>query len=228
MSERLRRMREEDRGFTLVELLIAMGIFGLLMALVFNLLIEMMYQSNDNLARTRAVEQARLGISQIDRQIRSGNVILDPAMENPANAGLAASETYYSLRVYTQEDGGDMCVQWRVLFPDAASEYGSLQFREWEAGDPSSVTSWANVANNVVAATGTPDLDDPETWPPFWVDTSLSADARTTAQRIRITLRMGDPSAREDAKPATVSSVVTGRNTVFQYSALHCADVPAA
>jgi prepilin-type N-terminal cleavage/methylation domain-containing protein len=217
----LRSRAREDRGFTLVELLISMAIFGMLMAMVTALMISMMNQAHDNLGRTRAVEQARLGLSQIDRQIRSGNVILDPALDGVTQSGVPAN---YSLRVYTQENGDDKCVQWRVIFHDAGSDFGDLEFREWDAGNPSTATAWSNVANNVVAPTVAFDPDDPESWPPFWLDTTLPTGSK--AQNIRITLRMGDPSAREGSNPATVSSVVTGRNTVFGYSPDYCSSVP--
>src|SRR6187402_2032715 len=84
-SRQMRELRPErirdDKGYNLVELLVAMTIFSVLIAALIGLMIAMMGQAKDNLARTRAVEQARIGLSQIDRQVRSGNLILDPALE---------------------------------------------------------------------------------------------------------------------------------------------------
>lgn len=219
--DRLRR--RDDEGYNLTELLIAMTIFSILMALIFSLFITMINQAEDNLARTRSVEQARLGLSQIDRQIRSGNVILDPALDGMTEAGVPSN---YSLRVFTQENGEQKCVQWRVIFHDATSKYGDLEYREWDAGAPSTASTWFNVANNVVAPEVTAvDSADPTSWPPFWLDTSLPTGSK--AQNIRVTLRMGDPGEREGANPAVVSSVITGRNTVFGYSPDYCSSIPA-
>jgi prepilin-type N-terminal cleavage/methylation domain-containing protein len=209
-----------DRGFTLVELLISMSIFSILMALIFGLFITILNQSTDNLARTRAVEQARLGISQIDRQVRSGNVILDPALDGITEAGVPSN---YSLRVYTQENGDDKCAQWRVIFDQPADKFGRLEFREWDAGDPSTSTNWSSVANNVEAPSGAFNKNDVTTYPPFWVDNTTD----TKAQNVSITLRMGDPQSDPDAKPASVTSVVTGRNTVFGYSPDYCTTIPS-
>ena len=148
------RIRDRDEsGFSLVELLVAMTIFSLLMAILTGLFITIMNQANDNLGRQRAVEQARLGLSQIDRQIRSGNLIIDPGLDGPGVSGVPKN---YSLRIYTQEGGDDKCVQWRVIFPDAASDFGALEFRSWQLAYTSTVTAWSRVASNLVAPTVVP------------------------------------------------------------------------
>lgn len=222
LSSLRRRLRHrQESGFTLVELLISMVVFSILIAVILTLLINMMYQAKDNLGRQRAVEQARLGLSQIDRQIRSGNLILDPALDDVAESGVPPN---YSLRIYTQEGGDDKCVQWRVIYYDT-SGFGQLEFRSWEPADITTASSWSRVASNVVKPTASFSASDPESWPPFWVDSTLPSG--TEAQNIRITLRMNDPDARSSAKPQALSSVVTGRNTVFGYSPLTCSTVPA-
>lgn len=219
---RQRSRDRDDSGFSLVELLVAMTIFSLLMVILTGLFITIMNQANDNLGRQRAVEQARLGLSQIDRQIRSGNLILDPGLDGESVSGVPVN---YSLRIYTQAGGDDKCVQWRVIFPDAASNFGALEFRSWRPADIATVTPWSRVASNLVAPTATPiDVNNSQSWPPFWLDPSLPTGS--DAQNIRVTLRLSDPSARSDAKPQVLTSVVTGRNTVFGYSALNCATAP--
>jgi len=220
MLRRFRRARREEDGFTLVELLVSMTIFSVLMAIILSLMTTMMYQAKDNLGRQRAVEQGRLGLSQIDRQIRSGNLILDPSLEGPAEADVPKN---YSLRIFTQEGGVDMCVQWRVKFYDA-SKFGQLEYREWRPADTTSVTPWSRVASNVVAPTAAFSAGDPKSWPPFWVDTNLPTG--TDAQNIRVTLRMSDPDAKTGSKPQTLTSVITGRNTVFGYPSITCNVVP--
>jgi len=222
MLKTLRVRSRDDAGYNLVELLVAMTIFSVLIASITALMIAMMAQSKDNFARTRSVEQARIGLSQIDRQVRSGNLILDPALDGVAQSGVPAN---YSLRVYTQEGGVEKCVQWRVIFPATTATIGDLQYRTWAPGAPSTVTDWSLVADNVMRPASPFNAANSSTWPPFWVDTSITTG--TEAQNIRITLRMKDPDAKADSKPIAVSSVVTGRNTVFGYSSINCSAVPA-
>ena len=68
----LRRRKDRDSGFSLMEMIVVMGLFSVLLAMVFTILISLTFQASDSLARERAVQQARLGVSQIDRQVRSG------------------------------------------------------------------------------------------------------------------------------------------------------------
>ncbi|MDM7853408.1 PulJ/GspJ family protein [Cellulomonas alba] len=213
-----RRRPAGESGWTLVELIVAMSLFAGLLVIVFSVLITISLQTKDNLARTRAVDQVQLGLMQIDRQVRSGNVISNPASESSADSGVPAS---YSLRVYTQTDGVYQCVQWRVRFP-TGSPYGLLEYRSWKPqwASTGGVEPWAVVARNIVAPAKAVNLGDPATWPPF-----LQTDP-AKGQTVTVTFQVKDPAQRASSKPATISSVLTGRNTIYGYPADSCADVP--
>ena len=218
-----RRRRQRDAGWTLIELLVSMSIFAALIVIIFTFLLTYSQQTKDNLARSRAVDQMRLGLAQIDRQVRSGNVISDPASESQASSGVPP---YYSLRVYTQTDGVFQCVQWRVRFPEA-SDFGVLEFRSWKPSwqVTGGVSDWQTVARDVVKPDGTFSQGNETSWPPFFVESS-EAEASSVAQTIRVTLRVKDPSQSVGSKPETLTSVLTGRNTVYGYPADSCALVP--
>src|SRR5690625_7723328 len=79
------------------------------------------------MTRVSQVRNAELGLMQIDRQVRSGNVILDPADEAEPHSGV---EPGASLRVFTQTDGVHQCVQWRVRL--TADDPGVLEYRSWD------------------------------------------------------------------------------------------------
>ena len=215
---------DRDGGWTLIELMVSMTIFIGLLVIVFSILITVSEQTKDNLARSRALDDVRVGLMQIDRQVRSGNVISDPGSETIAGSGVPP---YYSLRVYTQTDGVFQCVQWRVTFP-AGSEFGNLEYRSWRPSWQSTggVEPWRVTAHNVVKPSAAiVDPRDPETWPPFYVDPASASGS--DAQTIRVTLRVKDPDQRASSKPASLTSVLTGRNTVYGYPADKCGTVPA-
>lgn len=225
----MRRYRRSDGGFTLTELLVSMTIFAILMTIVTSVMISLMNSTKETVARTQSIQQARIGVSQIDRQVRSGNVILDPSAENSGTSGVGP---FFSMRIFTQEDGIAKCAQWRVIDYDTDG-FGDLEYRTWDPAYPVviDVSPWSAVARNLVRIDTTPtsqadiDPDDPLTWPPFWVDDSASGN--TAAQFVRITLRLKDPGERQSGKPTTVSTVVTGRNTVFGYPPSSCSSPPA-
>lgn len=200
-----------DAGFSLTELLVAMSIFGGLMALVMGILISMSTAAADNMTRAAQVEEARIGIMQIDRQVRSGNVISDPATESVADSGVTSG---FSLRVFTQTNGVRKCVQWRVVFPDPGDLQGELQYRSWDTNwqTGGTVEPWSVVARDVIA---------PDSGAPFAKVDPLSG---TSAQSISVTLRI--QGERTTSKPTTVSTVLTGRNTVYGYPSDVCSPVP--
>lgn len=210
-----RRTCGGDSGFTLVELLVAMTILIAVLAVVFTLLTAMSRQTADNMARAYQTNQINLGLAQIDRQVRSGNVISDPSLETLANSGVPAN---YSLRIYTQTNGTNRCAQWRVIFPPGQPR-GQLQFRSWQPDWATSgvVSPWQVVANGLVAPSSASDA-------PFQ---RVAAAAGSKAQSVQVTLWVKAVGLRSAAAPTAIKSVLTGRNTVFGYPADECAAVPA-
>jgi len=208
------RRRRED-GFTLVEALVVMMIFGVVFAIIMGVLIQVSYSAADNMARTSQVQNAQLGLMQIDRQVRSGNVILDPASETAINSGV---EPGYSLRVFTQTDGVHQCVQWRVRL--TADDPGVLEYRSW---DPEwstldiGVMDWAVVARDLVA--------DTEGKVPFQ-RTPISGDA-SSAETSSVEVSIFIQAERTRSAATAVTTTLTGRNTVYGYPIDRCDDVPA-
>lgn len=191
----------EDEGLTLVELLVVMTIFTGLLALTFGVLIQAQWDTRDNMARADQVSQARLGLMQIDRHVRSGNVITDP---------LASGELPQSLRVYTQADGVRKCVQWQV-------HEGVLRYRSWDEnyGAGGVAESWRTVARHL----------SPDALTPIFQAYPASVPGESPSS-VQITLTLDAEEA--DGQPVEVSTVLTGRNTVYGYPADVCSPVPPA
>jgi Tfp pilus assembly protein PilW len=95
---------------TLVELVVAMSILGVVL-LVFTSVLASVQRGvvrQDTLSQT--LDSARLAIQQLDRELRSGNVLYDPALENApvGTPGRIASCTgclpgYHPARLHADE-----------------------------------------------------------------------------------------------------------------------------
>ena len=191
---------------TLVEVLVSMIIFSLVITVAYAALISVSRQSADTTARSDAVDQARLGIAHMDRQIRSGDVLYDPAQE-------AALGFPMSMRIYTQANAENKCVQWQIID-------GSLRMRSWSPDWPapgSTETGWQVIARGVINDPGnTGDI-------PF----RLAASTSTYSPRsVDILLRVASPAAR--GGEVEVRTSLTGRNTVYGYDANICDTIPPA
>lgn len=191
--------RRGDDGMTLVEILISMMIFSLALAMVYTVLISVQKQTKDQTSRADSVGNARLALMQIDRQVRSGNVLYNPASESLP----------LSMRVYTQANGVQRCVQWQVYDR-------KLRTRSWSTTWQTDglVSDWAIVAHDVVNTTATP---------PFALQGGTTAYG---SRLVDITLLVKSPTA--GGQPINVTSSLSGRNTAYGYDPGVCSPVPAA
>ena len=116
---RARLDRAEERGecgFTLIEMLITMIVFGLAMGLVTQAVTRVEKFANNAQGSADANGEVRLALDDIDRQVRSGNVLYSPANETtPSTCTATGTDAGTCMRVYTQANGTQRCVQWQVL-----------------------------------------------------------------------------------------------------------------
>jgi hypothetical protein len=176
-----------------------MMLFTLIMAGIYGVLINVQRQSRDVAGREETVGNARLATEQMDRQIRSGNVLYDPAAETLP----------LSMRVYTQANGDQRCVQWQVY-------NGALRTRSWSTTwlTDGNVTSWGTIARNLRNTTATP---------PF----SLQGGATAFGSRlVDIDLLVKDPTSSGNV--LQVKTSLSGRNTQYGYDPGVCNPMPSA
>jgi prepilin-type N-terminal cleavage/methylation domain-containing protein len=201
VPSRLKRLADpgRDHGVTLVELLISMTIFSVALAMTYSVLITIQRQTKDQTARADAVGDARLALQQIDRQVRSGNVLYNPATE----------PLPMSMRIYTQANGEQRCVQWQVFG-------GNLRSRSWSPTWQTDglVSDWGVVAHNVVNTTSQP---------PFALQGGTTAYG---SRLVDIALQVNSPDS--EGKPVAVTSSLSGRNTAYGYDPGVCSPVPTA
>ncbi len=173
-----------------------MVIFSILLAVIYGVLISVQRQTADTVRRADAVDQARIGLAQIDRQVRSGNVFYDPVYETLP----------MSMRVYTQSNGVPRCVQWQVTG-------GQLRTRSWEPLTGTILTDWHPIARNIVnTVDGDPTTVDAEA--PF----ALAGGGATTtygSRLVDVLFLVKDPRAGGSA--VEVRASLSGRNTQYGF-----------
>jgi type II secretory pathway component PulJ len=208
---------------TLLELMIAIALLGIVVPVLVTTLVSVQTGVGREQDRSLTNDQARLAIEQLDKEIRSGNLLYDPKDETPA---------YMSLRVYTQTNAstrtpGNRCVQWRIV-------NGELQRRDWSITwrTDGVVSPWRVVADHVVNATNTPAV------PAFQLDADPSkgytcaencgdsdpGNDRHVGRSLVVTLVVNqNPESGSDVR---LQSTITGRNTQYGYPVNVCHDVP--
>ena len=182
----------------MVEVTVTLAILSVVMVMVLSVLDVVQRGVVKAESRSRSVDEARLAAQQIDRQIRSGNVLY-----SPENGGMA-------LRVYTQANGAQKCVQWRL-----AGRH--LEWRSWTTtwSTDGNVSPWKLAAEEVANATVVPAV------PLFTLDTS-QVEFGQRVMRVAIVANDDERAGR----PVRVDLSVTGRNTQYGYSGSVCNDVP--
>jgi prepilin-type N-terminal cleavage/methylation domain-containing protein len=146
--DRLRRAARDQRGMSLVELMVSVALMSVVAIIFSTVLLSIQQAVIRQQARSEINDQARLALEQMDREIRSGNVLYDPEDESSATCAGKDCEPFYSLRVYTQANAPtrippQQCVQWVI-------DDQQLFRRAWDVGAVSSLSGWRMVAEGIV------------------------------------------------------------------------------
>lgn len=185
-----------ERGLTLVELIVGSGLTSLVVLVAGGLIVASQGSVADQIDRSRSNDEVRLAVEQMDREVRSGNLLYEPSATQ--------------VRIYTQSNapsqGGSRCVQWKI-------ESRELLRREWpptfgSTPDPDTVSDWRVVAESVVNE----DLG---------VDAFSLLNSRTLEVTILVNEDLGDENAT-----VRVETALTGRNTTFNFEEDACDPPP--
>jgi len=190
----------------------------------------------DNLSRT--LDQARLAIWQLDREIRSGNVVYDPASENNGLASCQGTDPCvagYTLRIYTQSNADtrastgvgapQVCTLWKI---DSSQ---TLWTRQWPPNDPTHATGWRVVATGIVnRSLSLLHAGDPA-YTAFTLDTDPNKGYVTTpsasSRTLNIVLYVNNDLTHHSDQTVKLQTSLTGRNTSYGYPANVCLAVPS-
>ena len=193
---------------TLAELVVAMTILSVVLLIFTSTLASVQDVVVAESSRSQLNSDARLALQTIDRNVRSGNLLYDPAGE-VGNDPYDALATGYIFRVYTQAKHQPVddprCALWLI------DDQQQLLYRWWPALDPASATDWRVVATGVVNR----DLDVPAF--------EIGGDGRTITVNFLVNANLtNDPTATQ-----AFEASLTGRNTSLGYPLDVCEDLPS-
>ena len=137
---------------TLVELVVAMAILSIVMVVFLSTLTTIQKATVNQDVRSRTIDQVRLAMQSIDRQVRSGNLLYNPSTAY----GTPPLPANYTLLIYTQSNlptVGPACVLWTI------DDQNRLLTRAWEPLNPTTpippgASGWTVVAEDVVNRVG--------------------------------------------------------------------------
>ena len=202
------RFRRED-GMTLVELVVAMSMLGVVLLIFTSVLASIQRTVVVNQRYSEANDAARLALQQLDRELRSGNVINDPA---DTVTGLSAP-AYQHLLIYTQANvptrGAAQCEVWQLTTDH------ELQVRRWLPGESDWETGWRTVAEHVVNRTTGVNA--------FTMNSDPLKGERTIDIRLQVNPDLdGNPD-----RTIEIRASLTGRNTSYNYPTNICQTLPS-
>jgi prepilin-type N-terminal cleavage/methylation domain-containing protein len=189
---RLRRESSEvDRGFTLIELSIAMGIFSIFLVVVLTSVISLTKASTQTQVTARSSSAELALFSRLDHQIRYADSI------NFSGIGAPSGDTYIEFRTPAESttSGITLCTQWR--FDPTAH---TIQSRQWnDTTGTVAGNTWDTLLTNVATDTtiGYPFLLIP------------ASGSGSSMQELQITIDAGNTSV----KGAAIISTFVARNS---------------
>lgn len=210
------RLRSDDAGFTLTELMVAMMVMALASGVFLTTLASVQRSVAETEIRTRTNTQARLALQTLDHEVRSGNLLYDPESYTDL------SQRYFRFKVYTQANAtsrqpspGYTCRLWRI------TDGNELQTRWWEPypADPDDTASnWRTVATGIVNRAVDPDE------PAFVLDDDPNKGGRTVNVVFLVNEDLNGDLSTGTVK---VQGSLTGRNTSYGFPIGVCSDEPA-
>jgi type II secretory pathway pseudopilin PulG len=140
------RLRHDEGGMSLAEVMVSMSVFTVVVVIFLSTLTSVQQATVRESSNSVNNDQARLAMLEFDREIRSGNVLYDPATENPAG---------FVLRIYTQSNAntrtpspGYVCRVWQI------TTTGLLQTRSWPPLEPQNASDWVTAGGDRLLAVG--------------------------------------------------------------------------
>jgi prepilin-type N-terminal cleavage/methylation domain-containing protein len=183
-----------ESGFTLVEMAVAMLVLGIVMSIFFSILASVQRSMVRETSRSATMDQARLAIEGIDRDVRSGSVLCETTTGT-------TPPPYYTVSIYT-----------RNAYTGSATTYGWVQYRvlsqtlQRRERTGASWQAWRTVAEGIVNS-GSTDA-------PFRLSTSSAMGAGSTlgSRVLDVTMIVNTKPSDATASNVRLESSMTIRN----------------
>jgi type II secretory pathway component PulJ len=201
-----------EAGFTLVEISITLLLLSMVLVMILQSMVSVQNAVDRETGRSTRNDRLHLAVYALERQVRSGNVIGDPASANDPAHGIYPG---MSVRVFTQADasasGISKCVEWRV-------HNGRLESRDWSptwSVDGIYDTSWQIIADGIRNRDVSP---------------NVAAFVRPPAasyglRMLKVTLLsdgQGASGGGHEKNLQRIETSITGRNTGYRYPQNTC------
>jgi prepilin-type N-terminal cleavage/methylation domain-containing protein len=199
-----------EAGFTLSELIVAMAIMSIVLLVFTTTFSSIQRAVSEEQVRSVNNDNVRLALENLDRLVRSGNVLNDPSLTDTDCKSTGSS--HQCLLAYTQANGTTAqparCIQWRV-------QGTNLQTRYWlpvPASKAATVTNWRNVADGILNLQTSPVT---ETF-------TLDPDPLKQDRSVEMLFLVGTSTDGLEGPVARIEASLTARNTSYGYLADAC------
>lgn len=205
---------------TLSELMVAMGVFAIASTVFLTTLATVQKAVSRQQHYTTSNDQARLAIENLDRVVRSGNLLYTPATDGSSIVIYTQSNApSFKTTVNGSTFSGNRCVQWRVSDQ-------KLQTRSWRSqyvGDWTGTVGGQNVSAWRVVASGIVNYVVPTAVRVFAIDPDPLKGGRV----MNITLLVNDYYSVRPSQTISIQASVAARNTSLGFLSAACSPTPA-
>lgn len=137
------RRRHDDSGYTLVELLVSMGVFAMLLGLIATATSMMVRDLTAQTGQTDNLDSSRKVVNLLDKQVRYANAINSP--------GTGTDGALYVEWRSGNSGQTQSCTQWRW-----APATNLLQYRAWKLPFSGPAPSWVTQSDGIYQSGAAP------------------------------------------------------------------------